>query len=222
MLDWLYKEGFQVVLVVMAGSPVDLHEDVEKAAAIVYAPYPGEAGGTAIGEILFGKTCPSGRIPFTFPADPDKLPDFHDYSMKNRTYRYAKDNILFPFGYGLSYTEFEYTNASLTDSLAKKGHVTVSANVANVGDCAGDEVVQLYISHTKPGVEAPLVELKGFRRIHLGPGESRRVSIDVPAEAFQLVDAQGRWFMPDDDVEIFFGHDSRTLASKILTLKLKK
>ncbi|MBR3505456.1 MAG: fibronectin type III-like domain-contianing protein, partial [Lentisphaeria bacterium] len=161
-------------------------------------------------------------IPFTFPVDPDKLPDFHDYSMKGRTYRYAKDNILFPFGFGLSYTEFEYSGARLTDSLAKKGRVTVSANVANVGDCAGDEVVQLYISHTKPGVEAPLVELKGFKRIRLEPGESRRVSIDVPAEAFQLVDAQGRWFMPSDDVEIFFGHDSRTLASKVLTLKLEK
>ena len=107
------------------------------------------------------------------------------------------------------------------DSLAKKGRVTVSVNVANVGDCAGDEVVQLYISHTKPGVEAPLVELKGFKRIHLEPGESQHVSTDVPAEAFQLVDAQGRWFMPTDDVEIFFGHDSRTLASKVLTIKLK-
>jgi beta-glucosidase len=100
--------------------------------------------------------------------------------------------------------------------------VTVTVPVTNTGSVAGAEVVQLYISHTKPGVEAPLVELKGFRRIHLEPGESRRVSIDVPAEAFQLVDAQGRWFMPSDDVEIFFGHDSRTLASKILTLRLKK
>ena len=222
MLDFLYKEGFQVVLVVMAGSPIDLREDVKKAAAIVYAAYPGEAGGTAIAEVLFGKVCPSGRLPFTFPINPKKLPDFHDYSMAARTYRYMKDNILFPFGFGLSYTEFEYSNARLTDSLAKKGRVTVSANVANVGDCTGDEVVQLYISHTKPGVEAPLVELKGFKRVRLEPGESQRVSIDVPAEAFRLVDAQGRWFMPKDDVEIFFGHDSRTLASKVLTVKLAK
>ena len=142
--------------------------------------------------------------------------------MAGRTYRYMRDNILFPFGFGLGYTEFAYSGARLADSLAKKGRVTVSANVANVGDRAGDEVVQLYISHTKPGVEAPLVELKGFRRIHLEPGESRRVSIDVPAEAFRLVDAQGRWFMPSDDVEFFFGHDSRTLASKVLTVKLAK
>ena len=222
LLDFLYKEGFQVVLVVMAGSPVDLREDVKKAAAIVYASYPGEAGGTAIAEVLFGKTCPSGRLPFTIPLNPKKLPDYHDYGMANRTYRYMKDNILFPFGFGLSYTEFAYSNARVVDSLAKKGRVTVSANVTNVGDRAGDEVVQLYISHTKPGVEAPLVELRGFRRIHLEKGGTARVSFEVPADAFQLVDAQGRWFMPEDDVEIFFGHDSRTLASKILTVHLTK
>ena len=222
LLDTLYKEGFKVVLVVMAGSPVDLRNDVKKASAIVYAPYPGEAGGTAIGEVLFGKTCPSGRLPFTIPLDPAKLPDFHDYAMKGRTYRYAKDNILFPFGFGLSYTEFGYSNVRIADSLAKKGRVTVSANVTNIGDRAGDEVVQLYISHTKPGVEAPLVELKGFRRIHLEKGGTARVAIEIPAEAFQLVDAQGRWFMPEDNVEVFFGHDSRTLASKVLTVKLAK
>jgi len=222
LLNTLYKEGFQVVLVVMAGSPVDLREDMKKAAAIVYASYPGEAGGTAVAEVLFGKICPSGRLPFTIPLNPKKLPDYHDYSMANRTYRYMKDNILFPFGFGLSYTEFAYSNARVVDSLAKKGRVTVSANVANVGGRAGDEVVQLYISHTKPGVEAPLVELKGFRRVHLEPGETVRVAFEVPADAFRLVDAQGRWFMPKDDVEIFFGHDSRTLASKVLTVKLGK
>ncbi|MBR4254375.1 MAG: glycoside hydrolase family 3 C-terminal domain-containing protein, partial [Lentisphaeria bacterium] len=222
LLSALYKEGYKVVLVVMAGSPVDLREDVKKASAIVYASYPGEAGGTAIAEVLFGKTCPSGRLPFTIPLNPAKLPDYHDYSMANRTYRYMKNNILFPFGAGLSYTEFRYSNARVAGSLAKKGRVTVSANVTNVGGRAGDEVVQLYISHTKPGVEAPLVELKGFQRIHLEKGGTARVSIEVPAEAFRLVDAQGRWFMPKDDVEVFFGHDSRTLASKVLTVKLAK
>ena len=222
MLDFFYKEGFQVILVVMAGSPVDLREDAKKAAAIVYASYPGEAGGTAIGEILFGRTCPSGRLPFTIPRDPDKLPDYHDYSMANRTYRYAKDNILYPFGFGLSYTSFACSNARVVDSLASKGRAIVSANVANTGDRDGDEVVQLYLRHTKPGVEAPLVELKGFKRVHLAKGESVRVAFEVPAEAFQLVDAQGRWFMPKDDVELFFGRDSRTPASKILTVKLAK
>jgi len=220
MLDFLYKEGYQVVLVVMAGSPIDLREDVKKAAAIVYASYPGEAGGTAIGEILFGKTCPSGRLPFTFPQNPDKLPDYHDYRMASRTYRYMKNNILYPFGFDLSYTSFAYSNARVVDSLASKGRVLVSANVANTGDRDGDEVVQLYLRHTKPGVDAPLVELKGFKRIHLAKGESVRVSFEVPAEAFQLVDDLGRWFMPKDDVELFFGRDSRTPASKVLTVKL--
>ena len=220
MLDFLYKEGFQVILVVMAGSPIDLRQDVKKAAAIVYASYPGEAGGTAIGEILFGKTCPSGRLPFTFPRNPDKLPDFHNYDMTGRTYRYMKDNILFPFGFGLSFTSFAYSSARVVDSLASKGRVIVSANVANTGDCDGDEVVQLYLRHTKPNVKAPLVELKGFKRIHLAKGESARVAFEVPAEAFQLVDDLGRWFMPKDDVELFFGRDSRTPASKVLTVKL--
>jgi len=222
MLDFFYKESFQVILVVMAGSPVDLRKDVKKAAAIVYVSYPGEAGGTAIGEVLFGKTCPSGRLPFTIPENPARLPDFHDYNMANRTYRYAKNNILFPFGFGLSYTSFAYSNARVADSLASKGRAIVSVNVTNTGDRDGDEVVQLYLRHTKPGVEAPLVELKGFQRVHLAKGESVRVALEVPAEAFQLVDAQGRWFMPKDDVELFFGRDSRTPASKILTLKLAK
>ena len=142
--------------------------------------------------------------------------------MAGRTYRYMKSNILFPFGFGLSYTSFAYSGARVVDSLATKGRVTVSTSVANTGDRDGDEVVQLYISHTKPGVEAPLVELKGFKRIHLAKGESARVSFEMPAEAFQLVDAQGRWFMPKDDVDIFFGRDSRTPASKSLTVKLAK
>ena len=222
MLDWLYNEGFQVVLVVMAGCPVDLREDVKRASAIVYASYPGEAGGTAVGEVLFGKVCPSGRLPFTIPEDSAKLPDFHDYSMANRTYRYAKDNILFPFGFGLSYTSFAYSNARVVDSLKSKGRVTVSVNVANTGSRAGDEVVQLYLRHTNPCTEAPLVELKGFRRIHLAKGETARVAFEVPADAFQLVDAQGRWFMPQDDVELFFGSDSRTPASKLLTVRIAK
>ena len=222
MLDWLYGEGFQVVLVVMAGCPVDLREDVKRASAIVYASYPGEAGGTAVGEVLFGKVCPSGRLPFTIPEDSAKLPDFHDYSMANRTYRYAKDNILFPFGFGLSYTSFAYSNARVVDSLKSRGRVTVSANVTNNGSRAGDEVAQLYLRHTNPGTEAPLVELKGFRRISLAKGETARVVFEVPAEAFQLVDAQGRWFMPTDDVELFFGSDSRTLVSKVLTVHLAK
>ena len=222
LLSALYKEGYKVVLVVMAGSPVDLSEDVKKASAILYASYPGEAGGTAVAEVLFGKISPSGRLPFTVPKDSTNLPDFHDYSMANRTYRYAKNNILYPFGFGMSYTSFAYTNARVSDALASKGRVTVLANVANTGGRDGDEVVQLYLRHTKPGVEAPLVELKGFKRIHLAKGESARVSIEVPAEAFQLVDAQGRWFMPKDDVELFFGRDSRTPASKILTVKLAK
>ena len=220
MLDFLYKEGYKVVLVVMAGSPVDLREDVKKAAAIVYASYPGEAGGTAIAEILFGKTCPSGRLPFTFPQNPARLPDYHDYNMTGRTYRYMKNNILFPFGFGLSYTSFAYSGARVADSLASKGRVLVSVNVANTGDRDSDEVVQLYLRHTKPGVVAPLVELKGFKRVHLAKGESTRVSFEVPAEAFQLVDDLGRWFMPKDDVELFFGRDSRTPASKVLTVKL--
>ena len=135
---------------------------------------------------------------------------------------YAKNNILFPFGFGLSYTSFAYSGARVADSLASKGRAIVSANVANTGDRDGDEVVQLYLRHTKPGVEAPLVELKGFKRVHLAKGESARVAFEVPTEAFQLVDAQGRWFMPKDDVELFFGRDSRTPASKILTVKLAK
>jgi len=142
--------------------------------------------------------------------------------MANRTYRYAKDNILFPFGFGLSYTSFAYSNARVVDSLKSKGRVTVSVNVANTGSRAGDEVVQLYLRHTNPGTEAPLVELKSFRRIRLAKGETARVAFEVPADAFQLVDAQGRWFMPKDDVELFFGSDSRTPASKLLTVRLGK
>ena len=210
------------MLVVMAGCPVDLREDVKRASAIVYASYPGEAGGTAVGEVLFGKVCPSGRLPFTIPEDSAKLPDFHDYSMANRTYRYAKDNILFPFGFGLSYTSFAYSNARVVDSLKSRGRVTVSANVTNNGSRAGDEVVQLYLRHTKPATEAPLVELKGFRRISLAKGETARVVFEVPADAFLLVDAQGRWFMPQDDVELFFGSNSRTPVSKVLTVRLAK
>jgi beta-glucosidase len=170
--------GKPVVLVLLNGSAVAVNWAREHVPAIVELWYPGQAGGTALADVLFGDYNPAGRLPVTFYKSEDQLPRFDDYSMKGRTYRYFEGEPLYPFGYGLSYTAFTYHNLHAPESARAGGPVKVSVEVENSGKRAGEDVVQLYVKH--PGV---VRELEGFERVALRAGEKKTVEFTVTRAA---------------------------------------
>src|SRR5262249_55595570 len=175
LLEAIHALGKPMVLVLMNGSALAVNWAEENVPAILETWYPGGQGGTAIAEAIAGDFSPAGRLPVTFYKSAEQLPAFDDYSMANRTYRYFSGEPLYPFGYGLSFTSFAYSNAKLDHKkVAANRSVTVSVEVTNTGTMPGDEVVQLYLSH--PGVPGtPLRALQGFERIHLDPAAKKVV-----------------------------------------------
>ncbi len=175
----------------MNGSAVAVNWADKHVPAILDAWYPGVDGGAAVAAALAGDTNPSGRLPVTFYRTLDDLPGFKDYSMGNRTYRYHKGEVLYPFGHGLSYTRFAYSAVSADRAVVDaNGAVTVSATVTNAGQRDGEEVVQLYL--TRPGFPgAPIRALAGFQRIALKAGETRTVNFTLSGRALSTVDPQG-------------------------------
>jgi beta-glucosidase len=164
--------------------------------AIVQAWYPGEQGGRAVGEVLFGDVNPAGRLPVTFYESTGNLPDFEDYAMANRTYRYFRGKPLFAFGYGLSYTKFSYKNAALDQSTLTAGDtLKVSFDLQNSGDRDGDEVVEIYFRHIKSAVPQPKLALCGFTRIHLAKGDRAHLTMDIPAERFRYWDTETKKYV---------------------------
>ena len=181
----------KIVAIVTGGSPMNLADVQELADAVLLVWYPGEEGGHAIADIVFGKVSPSGRIPVTFPKSLDQLPPYENYSMKGRTYRYMTAEPLYPFGFGLSYTTFNYSGIKLSAEKAKKNApLKAEATVTNTGKMESDEVVQLYITPPQTG-DNPLYSLKGFKRIHLKPGESQQVEFDITPELLQSINEGG-------------------------------
>jgi beta-glucosidase len=179
--------GKPVIVVLMNGSPVASLQAHEKAAAVLLAGYPGVEGGSAVADVIFGDYNPAGRLPVTYYSSVDQLPPFEDYDMENRTYRYFTGTPLYPFGYGLSYTTFSYSDLSLPEKIVAGDDARVSVRVTNTGKMAGDEVVQLYITDEKASTPRPLRQLEGFKRIHLDPGESRTVEFLLRAEQFSMI-----------------------------------
>ncbi len=177
LLKELVKLGKPIVLVLMSGSAVAVPWAADHVGAIVQTWYPGQAGGEAIGDVLFGDYNPAGRLPVTIYRSTDDLPPFDDYAMTGRTYRYFEGEALYPFGHGLSYTDFQYNDLQLDRNTASPGEtVEVGVTVTNTGERAGEEVVQLYVKDLEASVERPQQALQGFARIHLAPGKSRRVT----------------------------------------------
>jgi beta-glucosidase len=205
LLERVYAVGKPVVLVLSNGSALGVNWAAQHVPAILEAWYPGEAGGTAVAEALAGDFSPAGRLPVTFYKDVSQLPPFDDYSMANRTYRYFDGQPLYPFGYGLSYTTFAYGGAKVSQaSVSADGSVAVSVEVSNRGAVAGDEVVELYLTHT--GVAgAARRELRGFQRIHLGRGESKTVSFTLRDPDLSIVDPEGKHRIAAGPVEIWVG-----------------
>jgi beta-glucosidase len=182
-----------VIVVLLSGSALAVNWANGHAPAILEAWYPGEEGGTAIADVLFGNYNPSGRLPVTFYKSVDQLPPFTDYSMQGRTYRYFKGDPLYPFGFGLSFTRFEYTNLKFSGKTVNAGDsVKVSADVQNVGERAGEEVVQLYVSDIVASVPVTIRALAGFDRVSLKRGEKRRISFMLAPRQMSLIDEAGK------------------------------
>ena len=181
------KQG--VIVVLTGGSPVDVREVCQLADAVVMAWYPGQEGGYALGDLLFGDADFSGRLPVTFPEDGDQLPPFDDYSMRERTYKYMTHNVFFPFGYGLSYGRANYAGINATGN--RKAGVSVNFTLTNTGDRQMVETPQVYVSAPGAGSTAPLQQLAAFRRVTIAPKTSVDVTIDIPLEQLMTVQADG-------------------------------
>jgi beta-glucosidase len=193
LLEMIVALGKPTVLVLINGSALGVNWADEHVGAILEAWYPGQEGGSAIADVLFGDYSPAGRLPVTFPRSVDDLPDFCDYSMSGRTYRYSTKEPLYPFGYGLSYTKFEYREIELSKASPRVGEtVEISARVTNVGARRGDEVVELYLTDLEASSVVPRHSLRGFERVTLGPGESRRVAFQLTPRDLSLIDDRGR------------------------------
>jgi beta-glucosidase len=188
----LIDTGKPVILVVTSGSPVVSPDFLDAVQAVVYAWYPGQEGGRAVGDLLFGRISPSGRLPVTAPRSVDDLPAFDDYRMINRTYRYMEREPYYPFGFGLGYTRFKYGRLTLDAHAINAGaSITAEVDVQNLGKTRGDEVVQLYISDLAASVATPQWALKDFKRVSLKPRETKRVRFLVRPEMMSLVGEDG-------------------------------
>ncbi|TMI86587.1 MAG: glucan 1,4-alpha-glucosidase [Bacteroidetes bacterium] len=180
--------GKPVVLVLLNGSAMAVNWENQNIPAIIEAWYPGQAAGTAIADVLFGDYNPGGKLPVTFYKSINDLPSFEDYNMSGRTYRYFKGDPLYPFGYGLSYTSFEYSNFKTNPSYKAGDSVKVSVDIKNTGSLAGDEVVQVYVTSKEAGkIPVPIRSLKAFKRIHLNAGETKTVNLNLSPDAFSYI-----------------------------------
>lgn len=215
LLAALKAAGKRTVFVNFSGSAVGLQPETEHCDAILQAWYPGQAGGTAVADVLFGDYNPAGRLPVTFYRDTLQLPDFQDYSMRGRTYRYMQQRPLFAFGHGLSYTTFAYGEPSV-----KKGILRFS--VTNTGDRAGEEVVQLYLQRPDDP-DGPVKTLRGFRRLFLPAGESVTVSFPLTSELFEWWDASSNTVRPlPGTYRLLYGGSSEDEKLKSCTYKYKE
>ncbi len=181
-----------LIVVLTGGSPITMPEVEELADAIIFAWYPGQQGGSAVADVLFGDVSPSGRLPVTFPESVDQLPPFDDYSMAGRTYRYMTEKPLYPFGYGLSYSRFEYGDVSLSSDRIMAGDaLEIEIEVHNKGKFAADEIVQVYLSVNAEQMNVPISTLVGFKRVSLQPGETRPVAFVIGPEQMQAFNDAG-------------------------------
>ena len=205
LLEALAATGKPLVVVLMSGSAVAVNWAEEHAAAVLEAWYSGEEGGTAIAETLAGINNPSGRLSVTFYASLDQLPPFEDYSMQNRTYRYFPGKPLYGFGYGLSYSTFAYSNLKLSEPQLKAGAaLTVQVEVRNTSKIAGDEVAELYLEFP-PTPGAPARALRGFARVHLLPGENRRLTCTLKPRDLSMVNEKGEHVVAPGEYTLFVG-----------------
>lgn len=220
-LKALKEAGKKVIFVNCSGSAIALTPETESCDAILQAWYPGESGGQAVADVLFGDYNPSGKLPVTFYKSSDQLIDFEDYSMKGQTYRYTTDH-LFPFGFGLSYTHFEIGTATLSKTTIKADetiHLTIP--VKNSGKLDGTEIVQVYVRKVND-IEGPLKTLRGFKRVEIPTGETQQVTIELAPSSFEFYDwNQRKMSVTPGEYEVYYGNSSDTKDLKMIKLLIQ-
>lgn len=207
------ESGKPVILVLLGGSALAVNYADENVGAILEAWYPGAQGGRAVAKALFGDVNPQGKLPVTFYHSDDDLPEFTDYSMKGRTYRYMEMEALYPFGYGLSYTKFSFHDAKLSAAEAGADGLDVTVTVRNDGDRAGRESVEVYVKAERPGT--PNAQLKGLKKVSLAAGEEKQVTVHLPLAAFALCDEEGTPIVEAGEYSVYVGAsqpDARSVA----------
>lgn len=216
LLEIIAGMGVPFIVCMMAGSAMDLNLSDAKANAVLQTWYPGARGGKAVADILFGEVSPSGKLPVTIYRDLQGMPDFEDYSMKNRTYRFVEKAPLYPFGYGLNYADTQVTDAKLTDDVTyariKEQIVCVETRVANRGGFLAEDVLQVYVQ-VEASDEVPNPKLAAFKRVALAPGEEKTVTLEVPVKVFSVVNEEGHSVYTGTGADIYVGFgqpDERT------------
>ncbi len=212
-----------IVVVLTAGSPFIMSEIEKYADAILFAWYPGEQGGNAVADILFGDIVPSGRLPITFPKSLAQLPPYEDYSMEGRTYRFMEEEPYYPFGYGLSYSTFEYGEIQLSNTKFSKGdEIVASITVTNTGEYEAEEVVQLYVTDVESSYRVPIKSLKGVERIQLASGASKMVQFTLNEELLSSVNEAGAKVIEPGNIKIEIGGVSPGSRTSELKLAMAK
>lgn len=215
MMEAVFAVGKPVIVCLMTGSAMDLNRAQEKAAAVLQLWYPGARGGKAVADILFGDCSPSGKLPVTFYHSLDGMPDFEDYSMKGRTYRYMEGEALYPFGYGLTYGDVRVESAEISARDEVSGDVTLRVSVTNAGNAATSDVIQIYVKDPESPFAVPNHSLCAFKRIFLEAGENRKLEIQVSGRAFLVVNDEGKFVKGSGRYLLFAGTgqpDERTAA----------
>ncbi|HEX5399464.1 MAG TPA: glycoside hydrolase family 3 C-terminal domain-containing protein, partial [Verrucomicrobiae bacterium] len=217
LLEMLYATGRPVVFVNCSGGAIAMPWEAARLPAIVQAWYPGEEGGTAVANVLFGDVNPAGRLPVTFYSSTQDLPPFDDYSMSNRTYRYFGGHPEFAFGHGLSYTKFDYAGGTLDQSdYTADDTVKISFLLKDSGARDGDEVPQIYFRHIDSAVSQPKLALCGFTRIHLTRGQGARITVNIPANRFRYWDtARQQYIVEPGDYELLVGAASDDIRLRV-------
>ncbi|HEX3051226.1 MAG TPA: glycoside hydrolase family 3 N-terminal domain-containing protein [Aggregatilineaceae bacterium] len=198
--------GAKVVLVLTGGSPIALGDLEDLMEAVVYVWYPGQEGGKAVADVLFGDVVPSGKLPLTFPKSLEQLPPFEDYNMTGRTYRYATEEPLYPFGFGLSYTHFTYSDLAIDKSIIRAGEsLPFHCTLTNSGELDAEEVAQIYLSDLEASTVVPLYSLIGFQRVHLKPGERTVISFTITPEMMEIVNDAGDRVLEPGEFRVMVG-----------------
>ncbi|MBK8795786.1 MAG: glycoside hydrolase family 3 C-terminal domain-containing protein [Anaerolineales bacterium] len=215
-LRLLKSNGARLVLVLTGGSAIALGDIADLADAILFVWYPGQEGGAAVADVLFGAASPSGKLPLTFPASLDQLPLFEEYNMAGRTYRYASEAPLYPFGFGLSYTRFIYRSIQTPDEIKAGAPLTVQVKLTNAGAVDAEEVVQLYLSKLEPAPGDPFYTLVGFERMALAAGETRTLDFTLSPDRLATVDDAGKVAVRPGAYRLIAGGSSPGLRSTAL------
>jgi len=220
LLEAVYQTGTPVVLILMGGSALSVTWADEHVSAILDAWYPGAQGGRAVASVLFGECSPSGKLPITFYKTIEELPDFEDYAMENRTYKFMKNEALYPFGYGLSYSSFECKELTLTKSAVQAGEsVGCSLTVENTGRYEADDIIQIYLKDVEASVRVPNWQLCDFKPIHLNPGEKMQVSFEIDARFMAVIDEEGKCMLEPGAFVLYAGTSQPDKRSEQLSGK---